>query len=63
MSKSNGVENAEAIVGLIIALLPWVLRFFGVDVSDEIGALSSGGGGLILSRARPTFWPLRKFDV
>ena len=57
---SKGVNNAQAIVGLIVTLLPWIFRLFGVDLPDIDGtsqfstelAMSAGGAG-VLANAKP----------
>ncbi len=37
MNTSKGINNAQAIVSMLITLLPWILRMFGVDVPDVEG--------------------------
>jgi len=57
---SKGVNNAQAIVGLIVTLLPWIFRMFGLDLPDIDGAsefstelaMSAGGAG-ILAKSNP----------
>jgi hypothetical protein len=57
---SKGIDNAQAIVGIILTLLPWVLRIFGIDIPDIQGgselsselAMSVTGTG-ILAKSQP----------
>lgn len=60
MGTSKGVNNAQAIVGMVMLILPWILRIFGVDVPDiqDTGTNSSelfltGTGGVLLANAEP----------
>lgn len=55
MTVSRGVENANAIVGIVLTLLPWFLRIFGVDVGDTAGIVSSGTGVYLAANAKPTW--------
>lgn len=55
MAVSRGVENANAIVGIVLTLLPWFLRIFGVDVGETAGLVSSGTGVYLAANAKPTW--------
>jgi hypothetical protein len=52
---SRGVENTQAIIGIVMTVLPWLLRLFGVDVDVGTGLGLSGAGGLVAWRAKPTW--------
>jgi hypothetical protein len=52
---SKGVENAQAIVGIVMAVLPWFLRLFGIEIGADIGVVASGLGGLVAADAK-TKW-------
>ena len=52
---SRGIENADAIVGIILTVLPWILRIFGIDVGETAGLVSSGAGVALAANAKPTW--------
>lgn len=53
---SKVIDKKQAWVGLIITVLPWVLRFFGVEIPSELGDLIYGGisgsGAYVAAKAR-----------
>ena len=52
---SKGIENTQAIIGIVMTVLPWLLRLFGVEVAEGEGIGISGLGGLVALNARPTW--------
>jgi hypothetical protein len=51
MSKT--ADKAQQWIGIILTILPWVLKLLGVDVPTELGVGVSGIGGYVAAKADP----------